>query len=226
MDITLDKDVYTRDGEKVGTVDRVTLHPDSMEISGIIVHEGLLFTQDRVIDREFIDRVDQDGNVHLNIDRDREKDLPPFAEGRFVEPTREQREAMHNIIDAGASGSGGRLLVVSEAATTSPHPPAPESPMEAAPVDPAPMEQQSNLPPGTVTIHEGTDVIDVDGEKIGTVGEVIYDDNEQIEAIIVEEGVLFSDHVRIPVDWIAGTAHDHILINRSGKEAEQAGQID
>jgi sporulation protein YlmC with PRC-barrel domain len=52
MDIRLDSDVIARGGDKVGTVDRIVIHPDTLAIEALIVEEGMLFTTDRIIEPE------------------------------------------------------------------------------------------------------------------------------------------------------------------------------
>jgi sporulation protein YlmC with PRC-barrel domain len=52
MDIRLDSHVIARGGDKVGTVDRIVIHPDMLAIEALIVEEGMLFTTDRIIEPE------------------------------------------------------------------------------------------------------------------------------------------------------------------------------
>ncbi len=47
--------VYTADGKDVGSIDRVILDPHTNEISGIVVKQGWLFTEDKVISIDLVE---------------------------------------------------------------------------------------------------------------------------------------------------------------------------
>ena len=68
MHIELGRPVMSRDGERIGTVDQLVLDPDTREVRAIIVHRGLLLTEDRLVDRAAIDTVALDGTVWLALD--------------------------------------------------------------------------------------------------------------------------------------------------------------
>jgi uncharacterized protein YrrD len=224
-DIRLESDVRTKDGEKVGTVDQLVVHPDTLEIVSIIVKEGTLFTKDRIIDMEMVDRVDVNGDVVLEISKEHEEELPELATARFIEPDRDQYNRLSEMNYMATPSAAGNVLIFSEP-VDSRFAPAPDSPMMPASADPPAIHDETNLPPNTVTIEEGTDVVDRNGEKLGTIDEIIYGDDRTIDAVIVGEGFLFKHHVRIPADWIASAGHEHIILDRTADEAERAGRID
>jgi sporulation protein YlmC with PRC-barrel domain len=121
--------------------------------------------------------------------------------------------------------AAGQVMVLSEPVDAR-YAPAPDSPFQGAPATSPNIVDETNLPPNTVTIVEGTDVVDRSGEKIGTVDEIIYGADDRIDAIIVSEGFFFKHHVRIPAEWIETAGHEHIIIDRLADEAERAGRID
>lgn len=223
-DIRLGSDVRTRDGEKVGTVDQLVVHPDTLEIVSVIVKEGTLFTTDRIIDMEMVDRVDVNGDVVLEISKDHEQELPELATRRLVEPSHNQYDRIVEMGYLATPSAHGQVMLFSEPVDSS-YAPAPDSPFASAPADAPVIQDEDNLPPNTVTIEEGTDVVDRHGEKIGTVDEIIYGQDRTIDAIVVSEGWLFKHHVRIPGEWIESAGHENVIINRSAAEAEEAGRI-
>ena len=81
MRIALGQDVFARDGQKVGTVDRVVLDDRSHRVDQIVVHKGVFFSTDKLVDRTMIERVD-DGGVHLSIGATEEEKLPDFYQGQ------------------------------------------------------------------------------------------------------------------------------------------------
>lgn len=223
-DIRLGSDVRTNDGEKVGTVDQLVVHPDTLEVVSIIVKEGTFFTTDRIIDMEMVDRVDVNGDVVLEISRGHEQDLPELASRRVVEPSRDMFDRIAEMGYLAMPSAAGQVLVMSEPMSDR-YAPAPDSLFAPAPADAPVIQDEDNLPPNTVTIEEGTDVVDRHGEKIGTVDEIIYGQDRTIDAIVVSEGWLFKHHVRIPGEWIESAGHENVIINRSAAEAEEAGRI-
>lgn len=223
MDVRLDRDVYTNDGEKVGTVDEVVIHPETMQLEAFLVREGFLFTQDRIVEPEFVDHVDGEGNVYLNITKDREEDLPAYVERKYVRPDDSWFER-DDVLPWFAT-AGGRVLAPADPVDSRSYP-APSSPARPAALDPEPMVVESNLPENTVLISEGSDVVDSTGDKIGTVDDILFDEDDAIEGFIVKEGVIFKHHVRIPVEWVDDVTDDYIRINRTADQAEAAGRLD
>jgi uncharacterized protein YrrD len=59
-------DVFGRDGEKVGTVHELTFNPASNELTGLVVHKGIIFGKDTALPASLIDAVD-DGAVYLKV---------------------------------------------------------------------------------------------------------------------------------------------------------------
>ena len=224
-DIKLEADVISSDGNKVGTVDRVIVHPETLDIEGIVVSEGLLFSTDRIIEEEMIDRVDVDGSVILNVSEAEEERLPELASARFVEANDRMLGRMTEMHHMVMPSAHGQVLVLSEPADPE-FAPAPDSPLQPAPTNPPNIVDRDNLPEGTVTLEEGTDVIDIEGEKIGTIDDVIYDADDRITEIMVSSGLIFKHQVRIPATWIESVTSDMVVISRTAEQAEEAGRID
>lgn len=224
-DVTLDKDVISSDGETVGTVDRIIIHPDTLQIDGFVVHEGILFSHDRIVDEEFVDHIDADGNIVLRITAEQEDRLPELASRRVIEPDRTMLNRISQMEHMALPSAHGQVLVFSEP-VDSRYAPAPDSPMQPAPTNPPPITDETNLPPNTVTIEKGMDVVDVSGEKVGSVDEVFYDDDDQLQAFVIEKGFIFKDHLRIPAAWIESLGDDEIRLTRTAQEAETAGKVD
>ena len=73
--------------------------------------------------------------------------------------------------------------------------------------DPNMMNQGSRY----TSIAQGTDVYDVNGDKVGSVQEFL----PQAACLLVEKGMLFKKDVYIPVSAIASTGADGVRINLS-----------
>lgn len=224
-DIALDKDVIGSDGTKVGTVDRIIIHPDTLEIDGFVVHEGTIFTHDRIVEEEFVDRIDADGNIVLNITADQESELPELAKRRVTEAEGGTLDRLSEMNYMATPSAAGQVMVLSEPVDDR-YAPAPDSPMQPAPSDPPAMTEETNLPENTVTLEEGTDVVDVNGQKIGSIDEIIYDDGDQLQAIVIEDGLIFKHHFRVSASWIDSMTHEAVTLNRTAEEAREAGKVD
>lgn len=227
-DIRLDSDIYTSDGEKIGTVDRIVVNPDEKTIDAIIAHQGFILTEDRIIEREFIERIDPDGTVHLEVTKDRVNDLPNYVEKKFVQPDQEDINFLHESTFVTGAYGAGRIIATDypQRGVVRDSYPAPSSPMSAAPIDPEPVEEVSGIQQENITIDQGTDVIDRDGEKVGTVGEIFYSDAEEIDGFIVNQGLIFTHQVRVPIAWVESVSEDEIHLNRTAEQAEREGRIE
>ena len=49
MEIKRNAKVTTADGKDVGRVDRVVIDPQSKEVSHLVIRQGFLFTEDKVV---------------------------------------------------------------------------------------------------------------------------------------------------------------------------------
>ncbi len=220
MEIELGKPVVSKDGDKVGTVDRLVLDADTKEIRQFLMKQGAILTEDRIVDMPLVARVDPDGTVHLDISTAMVNELPPFARERYIEPTDEQLEG----IPIGWSGAatGAPLLLGPTYLGEGYDPRGPY--MEPAPMNPPVVETETNLREDSIVIGEGTDVVGRDGDKVGTVDEVIYDEDGNVAGFVVKAGTLFHHDVRIPADWVEAVTSDTVRLRVTADEAErQAG---
>lgn len=197
--------VYTADGDEVGTIDRVVLNPQSNEVSHIVVRQGWLFTEDRVVPTELIDRAIAD-RIQLRADVQKLDELPLFEEAHYVPPGEAPADA-------------------APVATASPlfwYPP-----MGAAwsgyytghygyPLAPYVTYVERNIPEGTVGLKEGANVVSLDGENVGSV-ERVFTNNELNRAthLLITEGWFFKEKRSIPVDWIRRVDDNkiHLAVN-------------
>ena len=74
-------------------------------------------------------------------------------------------------------------------------------------------------------ISEGTDVYGVDGDKLGSVGEVLVSADGAIDGFVVSKGLIFKKDVRVPIDWVESANGDEIRLNVTSAQAE-AGAFD
>lgn len=104
MEIQLGKHVISSDGKQIGTVDRLVLEADHRDLVELIVHKGVLLTRDRIIELGFIEHVDSDGTVRLNLTSDKVDDLPLFIREEYLTPNPAEPEQDPYLMAAGSEG--------------------------------------------------------------------------------------------------------------------------
>jgi uncharacterized protein YrrD len=219
MQIDLGMTVYASGGEKVGTVEKIVLDTRNKTIAKFIVHHGgMSHRDDKLVDVEMVTRDSEDG-IYLDLPKTEFNDLPAYVEQEYV-------VAGHNdvtdfpMVTPGAVG-GGSYLIGNPAMPGETYQEtvndtffAPVSPV--APV----VETRSNVRDIDVVIDKGTDVVGSDGEKVGTVHDIVYGDDGALIGFVVQKGWLFKKDMRVPVDLIAETGETEIRLNVPGAEAE------
>ena len=221
MDLELGKPVVSSDGEKVGSVDRLVFDANTRELRQIIVHQGTFLTRDRIVDRPMIDHVDDDGTVHLDATASVVDQLPEFVEANFLIPAEDElRWFPHAWVNSGGGVGAPILYGPGELGQGyDQH----GGLFEPAPLNPPTEEVRSNIGEDTVTLDRGTNVVDRDGEKIGTVDDVIYDEDGAIAGFVVKAGLLFHHDLRIPAEWVESMSPASVRLKVSADEAEGAG---
>jgi uncharacterized protein YrrD len=206
MDINLGSRVICRDGTDIGKVDRLVLDPDHYTLLAFIVHRGHPLTKDRIVRREHVARIGDDGLVHLSLSAAQAEAFPVFFEHEFVVTGSHDLERLGYPVSGVAAGRGAAMQPI--------YGNAPASGGAANPgmrgiFEPAAM----NLPPESVTLDHGTGVVDADGKKLGVVVDVTYAANGAISEIVARTGRVHHERLCIPIAQVAGIAHDHIRLN-------------
>lgn len=221
MKIELGSPVVAADGEQVGAVDRLVFNASSKEIRQLIIHQGTFLTHDRILDLPLVERIEADGTVRLTIPASKVDELPEFVEARFIIPQEDElRWLPHAWL--GAQGTGAPLLFAPGPETGKGYDPH-GGLMEAAPINPPEVEMESPLREDTIILDAGTNVVDRNGEKVGTVDDIIYDEAGAITGFVVKAGWIFHHDVHIPARWVESMTTDSVQLSVSAEEAEGSG---
>lgn len=225
MDIELNKAVMSQDGEQIGNVERLIVDPEERVVREFIIKEGTFLSTDRIIDIDLITSIDDDGTVHLSIPADKADTLPPFVETRYVAPAEHELNEMPQAWFGAAGAAGGGPLFFGPAGPASGEPGQgslfdPASPSTTPPEPDYPVDQSS------VVIDEGTNVVDRDGESVGTVDEVHYDNAGKVARFKVETGTIFSKKLDVPLKWVDSIQPDAVRLSVTSDEAESAGEVE
>ena len=218
MRLALGQDVFARDGQKGGKVDRVVLDDQSHRVDQIVVHKGVLFSTDKLVDRTMIERVDEDG-VHLSIDAAEEHKLPDFYQGQYYEWAPSGTFGAPMLYPGWYAGS---LLYPNPPAAGRGYPGS-DGFFELAPIYPPRVRPEGNVSENDVWIGKGAEVVSADDHKIGHVHDLRYDDTGVLTGFIVRSGLLQRHDREIPAAWVAEVDDDRIRLKVSAAEVERTG---
>jgi len=201
MQIALGQTVLSSDGQKIGTIERVLLNPAGNFVEHFVVHRGISLSDDKVVERVAIERVDSTG-VHLVIDAEAAKLLPRF-EYSFA-PT-DTNVNMPEVIPGPFQG----MIFFPSLPTTQ---------LDATygqTFELERSEEQGDLErtPSDVVIGKGADVIAADGQRIGNVHEVAYDEGGMLESVVVQTGLVRHHRLTIIAAQISEIGDEEIVLN-------------
>lgn len=223
MEISLGQPVVSTDGDQIGKVDALALDADTQEVRQIIIRQGMFLSTNRIIDHSMVERVGDDGTVYLNISSAQSEEMPPFVEEQFVVAREEDLRHMPHAWagwDPLAAVWSDAVPASGPVARQTPTPEDNASFFDVPSTSPGPLENVSNLSEDMVLISTGTDVVGSDGEKIGSVDEVLYDEEGRVAGFVVKAGFLFHHDVRVPADWIDTVGGETVQLNVTAEQAE------
>jgi len=215
--------VYAADGEDVGTIDRVVLDPQTNEVSHIVVRQGWLFTEDKVVPTDLIDRATEN-QVRLRTDAGKLDDLPRFEETYYLPYEEAYSTDVYGSATTAAAHPAGYARPYYA------YPPIgaawPGSiagyygyPAVGYPAGAPPVATERNIPEGTVALKEGANVIDSNGEQVGEIARVFTKhtesngEAEQVTHLLISEGWLFKEKRVVPINWVSDVTDNEVQLN-------------
>ena len=209
MEFREDSRVYTWNNEVVGHIKRVVLDPVTKEVTHVVIRQGFLFTEDKVVPIGLFQNASKDRAV-LRKDATDLDSLPRFEETHYV-PIYDKPEN-HNPPEV----TNGLLW----------YPPIGMTPYDTMTFYGAPnivshqpyepdhpyMERtEENIPDGEVAVREGAKVISADEKHVGNVERVIVDeDSDYVTHIVISKGLLLRERKLIPVGWLSTVGEDEV----------------
>jgi uncharacterized protein YrrD len=184
--------VLTADGQTVGTIERFVIDPHARAVSGLVVRQGFLFTEDKVIPVDLVATATEE-KVTLRAEIGDPQDLPLFEETHYVAPTEGE-------LDEGYAQDYYMPLYY-------------YPPMGAVvpPVTYQPQVIHRNIPNGDIPVATGAAVISHDGKHVGNVARVITDTQTQaVTHVVISQGLLFREEKIVPMMWVDVVEEDEI----------------
>jgi uncharacterized protein YrrD len=206
--------VFGVGGKRLGEVDGLVVNAGTKRASAILVDAGLFDRAKHMLAVSAITRSDQDG---LYLDA-------PAATSEAESPTLDSEEvSFAQRVDPAttfipAAGVGGPIYADA--------PPAPNtypddsSFFEIAPLDPPPVEVESNLGENEVVLGKDTHALSSDHHKLGEVVALELGDMGLVESISVSEGLIFKERSQFPLSEIDefGTDAVHLRLTKAAAE--------
>ncbi|MFZ6028647.1 MAG: PRC-barrel domain-containing protein [Chloroflexota bacterium] len=195
-------DIYTMDGDKVGEVSRVVIEPDTKEITHVIVQKGFLFTEDKVVPIDAIQRASED-RVVLRQDVEDLDQFQDFEETYYMyaDAEREPFPAMRRPVPAlywyppvGVWGMPGGPAYYGSRVYSS--------------------VKEENIPEGTVALEEGARVISSDGEHVGDIERVYTEPSaDRATHVLISKGLIMKERKIIPTQWMTNIMEGEIHLS-------------
>lgn len=226
MQINLGTTVMTADGQDIGKIDRLVVDPRTDRMQEFVVRKGFFVPHDIIVPIGEVDEAASnadDGKVHLRMTADAVQKLPAFEEYAYVAaPNGLYPSGLGMPLADYTTAYGGGYLW-------------PESRYEPGertqvgtgdnPTTSAPGTMESAMEesrPNSVFITTGTDVKTRDGDKIGTVDELVVDPQRgKVTEIVVKQGLFGTKHVRIPAQLIDEIDAEAVYVSGTKERLER-----
>jgi uncharacterized protein YrrD len=193
-------DVHSAQGDRLGTLNRVIIDPNTREVTHIVVEKGLMFTTNKIIP---IDQVDPHNEEKITLNSS-EQDLSQFDD--FEE---------NHIVDLDTTEYPG-----SDVTNSFWYPPVDYvwwrtgMPAIAPPTPVYTIKSTQNIPEGTVALEEGAKVISADDKQVGSIEELVVDQQDKRAShFIIGAGLLFKERKLVPVTWIANIGEKEVRLS-------------
>lgn len=193
-------EVFSGEGEKIGTLNRVVIDPRTREVSSLIVGKGILFRTDKVIPITLVDLDIADRIVLKKTNQDILEDFPDFETVHYV-PLDETDNPYQDAIEASywyPPVSPGWAI----------------SNYVGYPIPKFVLKTDKDIPEGTVALEEGAKVISRDGKHVGNVEQVITESQDnRVTHFVISEGFLLKERKLVPAVWVEKVAEDEIHLS-------------
>jgi hypothetical protein len=201
-------------GQRLGEVNGLVVDAGTKRASAILVDAGPLDRAQQMVAISAIARSDQSG-LHLDATRTKtDAESPELDSDEVAFPQRAEPETTF----IPAAGVGGPVMA-SEPSVPGEYPDE-SSFFEIAPLDPPPVEIESNLGENEVRLDKGADAMSKDGHKVGEVVGFELGDMGRVDQITVSEGFILKHQASFPLAEIGefGTNAVHLRLSRSDAE--------
>jgi uncharacterized protein YrrD len=183
-------EVYTADGEKIGTVSRVVIDAKTRDVTDLVVQMGGLLSKDEkvipvgLVNLENADRI-MLSETNQSVDDFLDYETTYYVPVENAGAPYEDVEATYWYPPVNFQMQVPRVGLISEAV-----------PDQVA-------QTETSIPEGRVAISEGAQVVSADDEHIGNVEQVIANsESNTVTHFVIGKGFLLKAHKIVPVSWV------------------------
>jgi uncharacterized protein YrrD len=193
-------DVYSARRDKLGTLNRVIMDPNTRRVTHLVVEKGLLFNTNKIIPIEQVNPQEEEKLVLTSSEQDL-KEFQDFEEEHFV--SLDEAENPETGVEYSywyppptypAWRTGIQMLL----------PPVPTYAIRTT----------QNIPDGAVALDEGARVESADGKQVGNIEQLIVEpENNRVTHFVISAGLLFKERKLIPVNWISTIGEQEVRLS-------------
>lgn len=210
MRVNYGADVFGSGGKRMGDVHGIVVNAGTKRATYVIVDTGLADRMGHLVGVSAFASSDDRG-LHLDEAAARTESQAPVYDSEEVALSQRVEPETTFIPAAGVGGP----VMADEPALPGRYPDE-SSYFEIAPLDPPPVEIESNLEENEVRLDKGTHAYSSDGHKVGDVVGFDLGDMGTVEQVTVSEGFLLKHQSTFPLNEIGefGTKAVHLRLNR------------
>ena len=196
MSIKNNAEVYSRQGNKVGTVDRIVIDPKTKAVTHLVVTKGFWSDEAKVVPISSAVTIEEKRVSLKESDEDFER-LPDFEKTHFISVDQDEapgwEKPLYSYPPLHTYGQVGNF----------PQPPGP----------PYVLRTEQNIPDGLVALEEGAQVISRDRQEVGEVMGIRVAANDQATHLVISKGLIFKKRKLVPTHWINHIQDDEIYLD-------------
>lgn len=214
MQFKKDAEVFSSQGEKIGTLDRVVMDPKTHEVVYLVVRSGHLLPEDKLIPIGLLHSV-QEKRIEVKASKHDLNDLLRYDDQHYI-PAEHQRDVVDDADTyywyppAFGLHSMGQFPPFSVIPVTSTPGINPDPTMRHTP----PVESErpavdKDVPSNMVELKEGAKVIARDDKHVGDIERLLIDqETDRVTHLVLSSGMLLKQSKMVPAYWLTDV-HDN-----------------
>jgi sporulation protein YlmC with PRC-barrel domain len=193
-------EVFTANGEKVGTISRIVIDAKTRDVTDVVVERGIFPRNEIVIPVGLVD-LEKEDRLVLRETNQSVDDFLDYETTHYV-PVERAGAPYENVETNYWYPPANFQMQVPRAGLIS----------EVVP-DQVP-QTETSIPEGRVAISEGAQVLSADDKHIGNVEQVVTNsESNTVTHFVVGKGFLLKEHKIVPASWVDKVDDDKVRLS-------------